>query len=308
MPRMPCLGGRTDAAFRNQAGHQTGRRHVKSIVRRRAFCGREQNRDEPIVMQSLDQPDLRAVALFDGNILYAVAQLPIERGGRQGDVERHAVVAGSQGLEIRADLVGRVAGVRHAVGADDHQIHEPVLHQVTADVVCDDGMRHALLHHLPGGQARALVARPGFVHPHVHGDARVMGRVNRRRGRTVIHEGQPARVAVGQDVDRRTALALADLPDDRHPVLADAPAEVGILVGDGVRLGQRSLDPHFRIAAGGLDGRQLAVNRPLQVNGGGTSGRKPVAVPHQRRHKGFRRRLGSVQRGEVHPIAGGQRR
>ena len=53
-----------------------------------------------------------------------------------------------------------------------HDIHQAVLHQVAAGVVDDDRVRHAVLAQLPGGQAGALVARAGLVHPDMDRDAR----------------------------------------------------------------------------------------------------------------------------------------
>jgi hypothetical protein len=58
------------------------------------------------------------------------------------------------------DLIVVAAG-RRTVGADDAEADEALAHQVTAGIVDDDRVRNTVLAELPGGEARALVARPG---------------------------------------------------------------------------------------------------------------------------------------------------
>ena len=70
----------------------------------------------------------------------------------------------------------------------------------------------------------------------------------------IIDKGQPASVAVGQDIDRLPALAPADLGEERQAVLADSPAEVGVFVGNGLdrsqgRFHARLSDHHARSGA-----------------------------------------------------------
>ena len=208
-------------------------------------------------MQPVDDAHLGGVALLDGNLGHAVAHLPVEGGRGQRHVEGHAVVVRGQRLEIGADLVGHVAGVGRAVGAGDDQVDQAVLHEMAAHVVGDDRVRHAVLAQFPGGEAGALVARPRLVHPDVDGDAPVVGGVDGRGGRAVVDKGQPAGVAVGQHVDRLAALAPADLLDERHAVLADAPAELGILVGDDLR---RLLDRRLICASMSPPAAAMAAN------------------------------------------------
>ena len=86
---------------------------------------------------------------------------------------------------------------------------------------------------LPGRQAGALVQRPGLVHPDVHRDARLGGGVNRGGGRAIFDAGQPAGVAVGQNVDRPSVLCPGDVLDQRQTVKTDPPAVVRLLFGDG---------------------------------------------------------------------------
>ena len=73
-----------------------------------------------------------------------------------------------------------------------------------------------------GRQAGALVQWPGFIHPDMDIHPLVIGRVDRGGGRAIGDGGQPAGVAVGQDVERSRALGRRDLPEDLDPVPADA--------------------------------------------------------------------------------------
>ncbi len=79
-----------------------------------------------------------------------------------------------QRFQIGADLIGDIAVGGGAVGADDTQIDHPVLHQMAAGVVGDDGVRHAVLAEFPRGQRRTLVARAGFVDPDMDGMPRIV--------------------------------------------------------------------------------------------------------------------------------------
>ena len=53
---------------------------------------------------------------------------------------------------------------------------------MTAGVVGDDRVRHPVLGQFPGGEARALVPRAGFIDPHVDGNPGIVRRVDRRGG------------------------------------------------------------------------------------------------------------------------------
>ena len=72
---------------------------------------------------------------------------------------------------------------------------------MTAGVVSDNGVVDAVFAKLPGRQTGSLVERPGFIHPDVNIDAFVKGGIDRGGGRAVLDTGQPAGVAVGQDMD-----------------------------------------------------------------------------------------------------------
>ena len=79
---------------------------------------------------------------------------------------------------------------------------------------------------LPGGEAGALVARPGLVDPDMHRDARIVGAVDRRQRGAPIDRRQPAGIAMGQDLDATGLPPLAPLRlgDQRQAVLADRAA------------------------------------------------------------------------------------
>ena len=81
-----------------------------------------------------------------------------------------------------------------------------VLHEMPAGIVGDHRVGDAVLAQFPGGQSRALVQGPGFVHPHMHIDAAVKGGIDRGGGRAVFDAGQPPGIAVGEDVDRPVGL------------------------------------------------------------------------------------------------------
>ena len=61
-------------------------------------------------------------------------------------------------------------------------------------------MRNPVLAELVGGERRALIARPRFVDENVYRHAAVMGKIDRRRRRAPIDCGEPASVAMRQDI------------------------------------------------------------------------------------------------------------
>jgi hypothetical protein len=107
-----------------------------------------------------------------------------------------------------------------------------VLHEVAASVVGDHGVGNAMLAQLPRRQRRALVARPGFVDPHVQGNARVVRLVDGRQRGSVVDGGQPAGIAVGKHVDAPAGLLLGELGQDVLAVFADGGAAGHVLVAD----------------------------------------------------------------------------
>jgi len=105
---------------------------------------------------------------------------------------------GGQRFQIGADLVADVAGRRGAVAADEAEIDLAVLHQMAADIVGDDDVRHPVLAQFPGGQAGALVARAGLVDPDMNRDAGIVRDIDGGQRRTPIDRRQPAGIAMGQ--------------------------------------------------------------------------------------------------------------
>ena len=222
----------------------------------------------------MDLGHLPLGAGLDRDLGHAVVDGPVDRGGGQGHVEGHVVVEGGEGLEVGADLVAHIAAAGGAVGAHDHRIHLAVLHQVTAGVVHDHGVGHPFLAQFVGGEAGALVAGAGFIHPHMDLQAGAVGLVNGRESRAPVHRGQPAGIAVGEHVE---GLPLAfggpgrrQLPEDGQAVFTDRLAHGHVLLGDGGGLGLGRRGPlRFRQRR-----HQIAhpLQGPAQVHGGGTGG------------------------------------
>src|SRR5439155_14396622 len=131
------------------------------------------------------------------------------------------------------DLVRNVAPRRRPVGPGDAEIDLAVLHQMAADIVDDDGVRHAVLAKLPGGQAGPLVARARLVNPDMDGDTVVMGAEHRGKRGAPIDGGEPAGIAMGQEIDRRGAvLAIPGGADERAAMRADRAIDRDVLLAD----------------------------------------------------------------------------
>ena len=118
-------------------------------------------------------------------------------------------------------FVGGAAACGDAVGPDDREVDLPALHQMAAGVVDDHRIGHAVLAEFERGQRRALVARPRLVDEHAQRNAAVVRHVDRRRRRAPIDGGEPTGVAMGEDVDPPTKLAMERL-DQRQTGFADA--------------------------------------------------------------------------------------
>ncbi len=174
---------------------------------------------------------------------------------------------GGERLEIGADLVADVALRGDAVGAGDHEIDQPVLHQMPAGVVGDHRMGNALLAELEGGERGALIARPGLVDPHMERHALLVGEIDRRRRRAPVDGGEPTRIAVGEHVDRRAQrLARRDLLDHREAVAADAEIDRDVLLTD---FGGAGISGGDALAARAVAHRgHDLVERPFEVDRG----------------------------------------
>ena len=168
-------------------------------------------------------------------------------------------------LEVSADLVADVAICGHTIGADDHEVDHPVLHQMTAGAIGDHGMRHAVMTELPRRERGALIARAGLVDPNMDGMAAVVRQIDRSSGRAPIHRRQPAGIAMGQHVDALTGLlSRRDRLDQRKAVMADTLVDRDVFFGDLARarigcrgpLRRRQMPQH----------RAHFIERPFQVD------------------------------------------
>ena len=223
-----------------------------------------------MLQRACHEADLLGVPFLYRDLGDPVADVPVDARGGQGDVEGNAVVPGSQGFEVRPDLIGHIPGAGGAVRAHDHQIHLTVLHQVAPGVVDDHRMGHTGLGQFPGGQSSALIPGASLVHPHVERNAPAVRFIDRRGGRSVAHAGQPAGVAVGQYIDGALFL-FVDFFDQSDPVFPDQTAAFDILRFDFPGGSQRCGDPPLRI----VDipqSLQLAFHRPGQIDCGGAGG------------------------------------
>ena len=94
---------------------------------------------------------------------------------------------------------------------DDHRIDLPALHEMTTRVVDDHRVRDTHLAQLEGGQAGPLIARAGLIDPDMDIDSCVPCSINRGSSAAIIDKGQPAGIAMGQDVDALSSLFLPRL-------------------------------------------------------------------------------------------------
>ena len=94
-------------------------------------------------------------------------------------------------------------------------------------------MRDAVVQQFPGGQAGALIARPGLIDPDMDCDPLVMGQVDRRQCRAPIDGRQPAGVAMGQQIDRSAAVvSFPNIGDQLGAMSADGAAGGDIIVAN----------------------------------------------------------------------------
>ena len=155
-----------------------------------------------------------------------------------------------------------------AVGSDNYHVHLAMLHEMAAGIVDDQRMGNAVIVELPGGELGALVARPRFIDIDMNRNAFFAGKIDRRRRGSVIHGGEPAGIAMGEDIHRLAwLLARGDLLDDREAMLADGAVEQHVFLGDGrgPAIGC-FLSSGFRQAA---QEAAHVIQGPFQIDGGG---------------------------------------
>lgn len=178
------LTGVANAAFRYQACDESGRRDIEGVVADWRVGSRGFYNRGLTVTNTVDIRDFRRIAFLDWNFRYTVSNGPVDRCGRQCDIEGNAVVVCGEGFEVGPYLVRNVAAARCSVGACNHNIDHAVLHQMAARIVDDQRVRNIIGRQLPGGELRALIARPGFIDPDVNVHATLMSEVDRCRRST----------------------------------------------------------------------------------------------------------------------------
>ena len=215
--------GAKQAALGDQARHQPRRRDVEGVIgHRRALGNHAHGFDASVGGAAGHGRHFVGAALLDRNLPDAVIDTKVDGRRRQRNIERHAIVVGGERLQIGPDLVADIAIGGHPVGADDGEIDHAVLHQMAAGIVRDHRVRHAVMAEFPGGERSALIARPGLVDPDMNLQAAIMRQIDRRRRGAPIDCGEPAGVAMGQDIDRLAGpLRRRDLFDQRQAMPAD---------------------------------------------------------------------------------------
>src|SRR5262249_54434527 len=140
------------------------------------------------------------VAALDRD-LGAALDIPVDARRGRSDIERDVIVARRQRLQVSADLVRHVAAGGRGGGAGDAEADEALVHQMAAGIVDDYGVRDAMLAELPGGEAGALVARPGLVDPDMDRHPLIVGAVNRGERGAPVDGGEPPGIAMRQHLD-----------------------------------------------------------------------------------------------------------
>ena len=191
----------------------------------------------------------------------------VDRVERRTHVERDAVVGGQDRQRVRPDLVGRVAVRGDPVRPDEDGVDRSAGEHRPGRRVGREGVGHAGLLELPGGETGALQVRSGLVDVDVDLAAGVDGRLDDPECGPELAAGERAGVAVGEDPDR----AIERPGQQREPVLGEESVISGRLGADRVGLGpERSGDD--RAVLGGrvddLEPGQHPVHRPAEVHRG----------------------------------------
>ncbi len=211
-----------------------------------------------------DMRDFLRAAFLDRNVI-AVRRLQVNRRQRRGDVERDLVLAREHGHAVGANLVGRVAIGRNAIGADNDEVHLALPHQRARHVVGDDGGVDAVAHEFPCGEPGSLQKRPRLVSEHNDCLALLDGTANDTERRAVAGRGQCAGIAVRQDARVGGHHRCAEC--------AHGAAARDVLVMNQLRVTVEAifdlLDRLADLRAGGK--RPLhPIDRPEQIDGGRT--------------------------------------
>ncbi len=151
-------------------------------------------------------------------------------------------------------FVHHVAIGGHPVGADDHEVHAILAHQMRRRAVADERAVDAGGAEFPGGEAGALEHGPGLVHEDVERHAALVGEIHRCRGGAEFGDGQCPSVAMREDVGAGG--------DERETVPANGAAHRRILGVNGLGF------LHEVLAVGG--GFEHPAHGPCQVDRGWT--------------------------------------
>ena len=169
-------------------------------------------------------------------------------------------------------------------------------------------MGRALVNQLPRRERGALIARARLVDIDMDGEALLHRHIDRRGRGAVVDRREPARIAVGEDVDRLARLLpRREIADDRDAVSAHGAVDRDILIGD-----LRGLGVSRRGALGGIERPETVargVERPAQVDRGRPRRVEPLpgriercvarVLVHGERYSVGRR--GADQRRAAHP-------
>src|ERR1700730_1315044 len=191
------------SALGNKCGDEVARCDIKRIVCGRTIFWCQSNRAYiAVVGLATNMGQLFRCTLLDRNVAYAILDRPVNSRNRQRDIERDAIVACSQCLKVGTNLVGNVAARGCPVAANNTEVDQPMLHQMSAGVVYNQGMWDPVVTQLPSRQRSALIAWASFVHPNMDWYTGIEGLVNRSEGGAPIDRCQPTRVAMSENIDR----------------------------------------------------------------------------------------------------------
>src|SRR5258706_3869711 len=136
---------------------------------------------------------------------------------------------------------------------------------MTAGIVRNDRVRHAMAAELERCERGALIAGTRLVHPDMDGNSRVMCHVDRRERGAPIDTSEPARVAMGEHIEGLTVLLFRAGPEQLQAVLADAAAGLDIVIADGGGLAPCHLGADLALPIS--DGVADASERPALSDG-----------------------------------------
>ena len=182
--------------------------------------------------------DLHFVFVSDlnRNLCHTIDHLKIKGRCRQCDIERYTIVMGCQCFEVGADLVGTVTAAGNTVCPCDYHIHHAMLHEVTTDIISNDGMFDPCLRELPGSEVGTLVSWSGLIDPDMDINPSLLCLIDRCQCRTAVDDRQPACIAVGEEVEALQSFFCHDLLDNICPKRADLLCPLNIFIGDKDRL------------------------------------------------------------------------